>query len=85
MYAFVSLFSLGFIIITWVQFFQNKIASVFDSIALTFSFAIVGFWTAACFLEALKDDREEAMSYFNTNVSLVALIVAIVALFKGVG
>ena len=36
-------------------------------------------------VEAWRDNDENAIMHFNTNVALVALIVALVALVKGAG
>lgn len=69
------------VICTWVI----PIGNIGTRIVCTFLFGIIAIYSGACFYESIKDSDENAQQHFNTNITLIALIVALVALFKGVG
>ena len=69
------------VICTWV----TPIGNIGTRIVCTLLFGIIAIYSGACFYESIKDSDENAQQHFNTNITLIALIVALVALFKGVG
>ena len=52
---------------------------------LTVSGVFISFLLGLAMKETLCDTEEQIVSHFNTNISVAALIVALIALFKGVG
>ena len=46
-------------------------------------FAVIGIFAFLCQQESLGDSDEDAQQHFNTNIALIALFVALVALVKG--
>ena len=76
---------IGVIISIWSQPVLKEMLTVFESILITVvlaSFALLHIFSA---IECWKDDDENAIATFNNNIAILALIVALVALFKGVG
>ena len=67
----------------WVEFVNEPIYELSTYIGNTALFVAVAVVSASCGIEAWKDDDENAIMHFNTNVALVALIVSLVALIKG--
>ena len=53
-------------------------------IGVSFLFGIIILYAGGCFYECIMDSDVEAQQYFNTNIALVALIVALISLGKGV-
>lgn len=80
-----ALFAMLVCIGMWTEFATKPTRILFEYIAYTVMFIGIIIVCVCCSLEAWKDDDENAIMHFNTNVSLVALIVALVALLKGVG
>lgn len=66
----------------WVEFSTESTLGLIECIAHTLLLAVVLIISVCCSIEAWKDDDESAISHFNTNVALVALIVALITLFK---
>ena len=68
-----------------IKSFQNGDINIFVCIlgCLTCVPVLIFLWAAV--QETLRDTEEEALSHFHTNISVAALIVALVALFKEVG
>ena len=69
----------------WIGFATNGTYALFDCILYTLMFAGVVIIAILCSVESWRDNDENAIQHFNTNVSLVALIIAIIALVRGVG
>lgn len=69
----------------WMEFAKGTAHELSTYIGNTALFVAIAVVSVCCGIEAYKDDDENAISHFNTNVTLVALIVALIALFKGVG
>ena len=67
----------------WIEYATEPAYGLFDYVAYTFMFIAIAVVSVACGIEAWKDDDENAIMHFNTNVALVALIVSLVALLKG--
>lgn len=67
----------------WIEFKTALVHPLLEYIAYTVMFVGVIVVSVCCGIEAWKDDDENAIKHFNTNVALVALIVAFVALVKG--
>ena len=69
----------------WYDFINNNTYVLVDCVLYTIMFLAVVIVSVLCSIESWKDNDEDAIQHFNTNVSLVALIIAIIALVKGVG
>ena len=69
----------------WVEYSQNAKHSLITYIVFSALFAVVGIYAFLSEQESFKDSAEDSQKYFNTNVSLTALIISIIALLKGVG
>ena len=65
--------------------YSAETTSLFVSIFCTVLFAFCGVYAFLCHREALHDNGQEAQTHFNSNIALIALIVALVALFKEMG
>lgn len=70
---------------TWSEAYSKNNASLIDCIVLTVAFLVVGTYAVLCQQETFDDNESDTVEFFNTNISLIALIVALIALFKGVG
>lgn len=62
---------------------NSLIDNVFSCIMVSVLMFLLFLVSIKSTFESSKDKEAEAYNHFNTNVSLVALIVALVALFKG--
>lgn len=73
----------------WSNCFQAAYPEIITNIimctVLTVSGIFISFLLGSAMKETLSDTEEQIVSHFNTNISVAALIVALVALFKGVG
>lgn len=67
----------------WIEFANDPVYELRTYIGNTSLFVAIAVVSICCGIEAWKDDDENAIMHFNTNVALVALIVALVALVKG--
>ena len=74
-----------FIYTIWTESYTKQNASFIGCIILTVILAFIGIYTFLCQQETFQDKENDAREHFNINISLVALIVAIIALFKEVG
>lgn len=70
---------------TWTESYAKQSASLIGCVILTIILAFIGIYALLCQQESFQDKDSDAREHFNINVSLIALIVAIVALFKEVG
>lgn len=68
-----------------IESFQNGMANLFECIVFFLMSIPILIFLFLTFRETLCDTEKEALSHFQTNISVAALIVALVALFKGVG
>ena len=80
MYGIISLFSALVSIGVWVAYVD---LDPFEKVIYTILFAFVAVFCGGSVVESMKDTDENAQQHFNTNVSLIAMIVALVALVKG--
>lgn len=83
-YAVVYLISGFSIYVIWSEIYPKQEASLGGCIFLSVILVIVGVYAFLCQQESYNDKETETLEYFNVNVSLIALIVALVALFKGI-
>ena len=67
----------------WIEFANAPVYELSTYIGNTALFIAIAVVSICCGIEAWKDDDENAIMHFNTNMALVALIVALVALVKG--
>lgn len=68
-----------------IESFQNGTVNLFGCIVFFLTSIPVLIFLFVAFRETLCDTEEEAVSHFQNNISVAALIVALIALFKGVG
>ena len=80
LYSVVSLLSGLMVIGVWMASID---ADTFTKVLYTILFTFVAVSCGACAAESMKDTDENAQQHFNTNITLIALIVALVALVKG--
>ncbi|MBP3645693.1 MAG: hypothetical protein J6K55_04640 [Clostridia bacterium] len=83
LYVSLGLFAILLGIEMWKEYFATGIPSVFICICVS---SLLVTWIFLFFLalqETFSDNENEVLSHFNTTVSLVALVVALVALLKG--
>ena len=78
-----TIFSVLTCIGMWTEFAKEPAFEVSTYIGFTVLFAAITVVSICCGIEAWKDDDENVIMHFNTNVALVALIVSLVALIKG--
>ena len=81
LYSIITLFGIGMAIGVWL----TPIGGVGEKIVYSVLFGMIGLFSIGCAVESFRDTDENAQQHFNTNIALVALIVALIALFKGVG
>ena len=74
-----------FIYAIWTESYAKQSASPIGCIILTAILVFIGIYAFLCQQESFKDDDSDAREHFDINISLIALIVALVALLKGVG
>lgn len=79
------LFSIIACFTIWREFVTNGTYTVFTCIVASIFLALFVFMNIMSAIEAWKDDDENAIKHFNTNVSLAALIIALIALLKEIG
>lgn len=70
---------------TWSEAYSKNNAPLIECIILSVAFLVIGVYSFLCQQETFDDNESDTVEFFNTNISLVALIVALIALFKGVG
>lgn len=81
----IAMFVLFACIGAWTEFATEPKHSLVGYIVYTLMFTVVVVVSICCSIEAWRDDDENAMQHFNSNVGLVALIISLIALMKGVG
>ncbi len=81
----VAVFALLACIVVWTEFATEPKHSLLGYIVYTLIFIVVVIVSICCSVESWKDDDENAMQHFNSNVALVALIISFIAFMKGVG
>lgn len=84
LYAAVYIFAGFCIYLSWQKYNQSSM-TLFFSILNTVIFAFIGIYAFLCQQEAFGDDAQTVQTHFNTNIALAALIISVIALFKGVG
>lgn len=82
---FLALFAVLACVGMWIDFANEPVYELSTYIGNTALFVAITVVSVCCGIEAWRDDDENAIMHFNTNVALVALIVALVALVRGVG
>ena len=79
LYIMIALLAVGMAIGVWI----TPIGGLVTQLFYTVFFGMVALFSGGCFVESFKDSDENAQQHFNTNLTLIALIVALVALAKG--
>ena len=67
----------------WLDYATKATFGILDCIAYSAMFLSITLISVCCSIETWRDNDENAIMHFNTNVALVALIVSLVALVKG--
>ena len=83
-YCIIYVFATLCIFTTWSECYPDKTIPLYGCVIITILFSIIGIYAFVCQQESFKDPDAEAMKYFNSNVSLIALIVSLIALFMEV-
>ncbi len=83
-YAVVYVFAAIMIYTVWSECYSNQTIPLIGCILFTLVLTFVGVYAFLCQQESHRDSESDAITHFNTNVALVALIVAMIALFKEV-
>lgn len=83
-YSIVCVIAASAIYVIWKEQYPAKLISLYGCILLSVLFAFVGIYAFLCQQETFDDNGEESISHFNTNVALIALIIALIALMRGV-
>ena len=69
----------------WAEVYTKQENSLIGCLVLSIVLAFIGVYAFLCQQESFRDKESETLEYFNVNISLIALVVALVALFKEVG
>ena len=83
MYIFGVLISGVCIYKIWTNYSLNQV-TLFNAIVFTILFVFMGVYFFLCQQETLKDKDSDSREHFSINVSLIALVVSLIALFKEV-
>ena len=78
-----ALFSVLACIGMWIDYATAATFGILDCIAYSVMFLAILLISVLYSIETWRDDDENAIMHFNTNVALVALIVSLIALVKG--
>lgn len=73
------------IYIIWTSSYVEQTPPFVGCMVFTFVLAAVAIGAFVCLIESFRDKNSDAREHFNINISLIALLVAIIALIKGVG
>ena len=73
----------------WINCFQTGYPEIISNIIMCIVLTVSGIFISLLLFSAVKetlcDTEKQMLSHFNTNIAVAALLVALVALFKGVG
>lgn len=83
-YAIVYTFAIAMIYVVWRECYANQTVPLIGCILFTLVLAFIGIYAFLCQQESHRDSETDTITHFNTNIALIALIVAMIALFKGV-
>lgn len=81
----IAIFALFACIGAWTELATAPKHSLISYILYTMMFTAIVVISVCCSVEAWKDDDENAMQHFNSNIGLVALVIAFIALMRDVG
>ena len=81
-YVAVCVLSVLAIYSVWTEVVYTPDTSLVNCIVLTIVLAIVAIFAFLCQQESFDDKEKDALDYFNANVSLLALVIAMLALFE---
>lgn len=82
MYSTVYIVSGLFIYTVWTELHPKHNVSLVSCVVLTMVLVFVGAYSFLCQQESFQDKKSDIREHFNINISLIALIVAIVAFLK---
>lgn len=81
-YLGIATFSLGLIIAGWIGWARGQVnGPLLIMILLSMALAVMTIFGVGGFLDSLKDDGESSDKYMNSNVAVLALIIAMISLF----
>ncbi len=86
LYFLVGLVSIIAIIGAWIEYastLENPTRYLSDYIGCTVMLVVSALLSVMCGIEAIKDNDEAAQTHFNSLIAVVALIVSLVALYRG--
>lgn len=67
----------------WTNYSLNQVTLI-NAIVFTILFVFIGVYFFLCQQETLKDKDSDSREHFTINISLIALIVSLIALFREV-
>lgn len=79
LYAFTFLFSVLLIVAVWKTAIDSRIVKTIYTVV----FAFTGVYSVACLCESWCDSDKRAQEHFNSNVALIAMVLALLQLLKG--
>ncbi|MBR5273219.1 MAG: hypothetical protein IKU25_07510 [Clostridia bacterium] len=82
LYAALYCYAIYEIITMWQKFANNEGTSLYMCIVYTIAGASLAILLFLSQQETMNDSKEETITHFNTNIALIALIVALVSLIK---
>ena len=85
LYSGLYIIVLSNIVKMWIEYAKNGTPNLCMCILVSIVGVAISFLLFLAQQETTRDTDEEAFSHFNTTLAFAALIVALVALFKGVG
>ena len=82
-YSLIYVFSVFYCIKIWPVETGNRSMAIAKGILIVL-FAVIAIFMFLSLTESFKDTKKDVQKYFNLNISFIALIVSLIALFKGV-
>ena len=82
MYSTVYIVSGQFIYTVWTELHPKHNVSLVSCVVLTMALVFIGAYSFLCQQESFQDKKSDIREHFNINISLIALIVAIIAFLK---
>ncbi len=84
-YAVVYSLAIVMVYVVWAECYATQTIPLIGCIIFTAIFAFVGIYAFLCQQETHNDSDSDTITHFNTNIALVALIIAMIALFQSNG
>ncbi|MBR2413591.1 MAG: hypothetical protein IKB13_03750 [Clostridia bacterium] len=68
----------------WKELYTQQLQTFAFCSFCTIIFIFIIVYSVACFIESLRDKHSDSFSHFNVNISFIALIISVIALFREV-